>query len=94
MTQEVVQRSISPGTLTLLGNPRGTLMKQADINRTGLIKAEMWARSGGSVVNSHETHIAYWQPTWAPYVTGGQKLYGVHMGGTVGKICGNCVQDL
>ena len=69
-------------------------MKQADINRRGLIKAEMWARSGGNVGNSHETHIVYWQPTWDPYETGGEKLYGVHMGRTVGKICGNCVQDL
>ena len=89
-----VQRSISPGTWTPLGNPRGTLMKQADINRTGLIKAEMLARSEGNVGNPHETHNAYWQPTWDLYETGGEKLYGVHMGGTVGKICGNCVQDL
>ena len=71
-----------PGSGTLLGNPRGTLMKQADKNRTGLLKAEIWARSGedvGRIWDPNETHIAYWQPTWDPYETGGQKPYGPHM---------------
>ena len=31
------------------GNPRGTLMKQADQNRTGPYWAEMWAISGENV---------------------------------------------
>ena len=54
----------------------------------------MWATFGTYMGKPHDTHIAYWQLTWDPYETGGQKLYGALMGGTVGKICGNCVQDL
>ena len=53
-----VQCSISPGS--------GTLIKQADKNRTGLLKVEIWARSGenvGRIWDPNETHIAYWQPT-------------------------------
>ena len=30
----------------LLGNTHGTIMKQADKKRTGLLKAEIWAGSG------------------------------------------------
>ena len=41
--------SISPGSGTQLCNPHGTLMKQADRKRTGLLKAEIWARSGENV---------------------------------------------
>ena len=56
-------------------------MKQADNNRTGRLKAEIWARSGE---NLGKIWDQYGQPTWDPYETGVQKLYG-----TVGKICGN-----
>ena len=76
-----------------LGNPRGTLLKQADQKvpgptgqKCGQYLGKMWAEAGTHMWNPHST--------WDPYETGGQKLYGAHMGGTVGKICGNCVQDL
>ena len=50
----------------------------------------MWAGSGTHIGTTHETHTAYWQPTWDPYEAGGQKLYGAHMGGTVGKMWKLC----
>ena len=77
-------------------------MRDCYKNGTGLLQAEIWAISRVNVGRTwnpymffpHEIRIAHWQPTWDPYETGGQKLYGEYMGGTVGKICGNCVQDL
>ena len=88
--REVLHGFISPGTGTLLGNPRGTLMKQRRTRPYGGIiwrnMDKIWGKCGqdlGPILATHMRpilHIGNWQPTWEPYEAGGQKPYGPHMG--------------
>ena len=65
-----------------LGNPRGTLLKQADQNRTGPYWEEMWTISG----NPHGLHMKQMDkirigPIWVAHCS-----YGVHIVAQMGPM--------